>query len=377
MKLATRSAIPVHHTGTTDQTWDAGTMVRRIPNDAGGSALRMMFAWVDSAGDPDRKGSYKLPHHMVSETGSIGAANMRACSAGIAALNGARGGIDVPEADRKAVWNHLAAHMMDASMEPPQMASLLSAGGQRIERRAYSLTDITTESGDAVPQIRGHAAVFGQLSDDLGGFREQVAAGAFHKTIAEADIRALFNHNPDYVLGRTRSGTLSLVEDTAGLAVSITPPDTTYARDLLTSMQRGDVDQMSFGFRTVRDNWAQDTSGQTIRTLLEVRLYDVSLVTFPAYPQTDAAVRSALCRIGLDDTRMAVLLRAEFGPLDSSDALELRALIDEITDLLPTAPVQVDHPVDGPVTPAAPTAHGPSLSLLRRRLELAKLDVWE
>ncbi len=146
---------------------------------------------------------------------------------------------------------------------------------------------------DGKRRIVGHAAVFNQLSEDLGGFREQIAPGAFADAIKTDDVRALFNHNPDHVLGRNMAGTLQLSEDSRGLAIEIDPPDTQLARDLLVSMERGDINQMSFGFsvRPNGQNWAKDDSGQVVRTLTKVRLFDVSPVTFPAYPQTDVAAR--------------------------------------------------------------------------------------
>lgn len=165
-----------------------------------------------------------------------------------------------------------------------------------IERRAFSLDEmrIETREEDGSPVIRGHAAVFNQLSEPLGGFREQIASGAFAEALQTDDIRALWNHNPDHILGRNMAKTLTLSEDARGLAIEIIPPDTQIARDLMTSMKRGDVTQMSFGFsvRPNGENWAKDDEGRYIRTLTRVRLYDVSPVTYPAYPQTDVAVRS-------------------------------------------------------------------------------------
>ena len=105
------------------------------------------------------------------------------------------------------------------------------------------------------------------------------------------DVRALWNHDPNHVLGRTKNGSLSLVEDAVGLAVSIRPPETQMARDALVLIERGDVSQMSFGFRTLSDRWHLE-KGEEIRELVEVKLFDVSPVTFPAYPQTDVALRS-------------------------------------------------------------------------------------
>lgn len=154
----------------------------------------------------------------------------------------------------------------------------------RIERRA------DPSRPEAVVLI-GHAAVFNSASVDLGGFREIVAPGAFAETLVSDDIRALFNHDPSAVLGRNRSRTLRLQEDSRGLAFEIDLPDTQMARDLATSIERGDISGNSFGFQTVEDRWERQEGGE-LRTLIKVRLFDVSPVTYPAYPQTDVALRS-------------------------------------------------------------------------------------
>lgn len=160
------------------------------------------------------------------------------------------------------------------------------------ERRSYNLKEFRVDAQEGMPpKIYGHAAVFDQLSENLGGFFERIAPGAFSTTLQNADIRALFNHDPNFVLGRNKSGTLQLKEDMTGLAIEIDPPETTFAKDLQISMQRGDISQMSFGFRTMNDSWDK-VDGEWIRTLLEVELFDVSPVTYPAYTQTDVAVRS-------------------------------------------------------------------------------------
>ena len=163
-----------------------------------------------------------------------------------------------------------------------------------LERRSLSAIELRAEpmdSGNGLPAIVGHAAVFEALSEDLGGFRERIEPGAFAATIAEDDIRALINHRDDYVLGRNRSQTLTLGEDDEGLTFRINPPDTSYARDLITSLERGDITGASIGFRTITDEWNLE-DGEPVRTLRAVRLFDVSPVTFPAYPQTDLALRA-------------------------------------------------------------------------------------
>ncbi len=161
------------------------------------------------------------------------------------------------------------------------------------DRRSYKieLRSITGENGQR--QIEGHAAVFNSLSEEIWGFRELIKPGAFANAIAKSDVRALWNHNPDYVLGRTKAKTLTISEDDRGLAVNITPPDTQFARDLMTSMDRGDIDQMSFAFTVKSERWYTDETNLTIREIVEVdELFDVSPVTYPAYQDTDVSART-------------------------------------------------------------------------------------
>ncbi len=148
------------------------------------------------------------------------------------------------------------------------------------------------ENGGTI--IEGHAAVFDSWSETLGGifpFKEIVRKGAFNESIGKDDIRALFNHDPNYVLGRNRAGTLELVEDEIGLRVRITPPETSWAKDIQTSIKRGDITQMSIGFIVEEDKWSTE-NGMDVREIRKVQLFDVSPVTFPAYTATDVGVRA-------------------------------------------------------------------------------------
>jgi len=161
-----------------------------------------------------------------------------------------------------------------------------------IERRNFPVEElraITDEEG--LRHIVGYAAVFNSLSEDLGGFREKIDPGAFADTLNTGDVRALKNHNSDYVLGRNKSGTLTLSEDQRGLKIDIMPPDAQWAKDLMVSIDRKDIDQMSFGFRTIDQMWEGEYPDE-IRTLMKVQLFDVSPVTFPAYPDTEVGLRS-------------------------------------------------------------------------------------
>jgi hypothetical protein len=205
-----------------------------------------------------------------------------------------------------------------------------------MERRFVPAELRIFEDDDGVRHIRGYGAVYNELSEDLGGFRERIDPGAFTKTLQEADVRSLWNHDPNYVLGRSESQTLTVREDDRGLFYDVVPPDTQWARDLMISIERGDVDAASFGFRTIRDDWTQDEEGDVIRSLREVELYDLGPVTFPAYPQT------------------------------SAEARDHAAALQQDTD----APPEAGHPSDDDGTDTRA-----STDLLRRRLDLAELDV--
>lgn len=150
--------------------------------------------------------------------------------------------------------------------------------------------------------LRGHAAVFNALSEDLGGFREMLEPGAFRAALrGSPDVRLLFNHNPDRVLARSTaaangSPSLELREDKTGLHVWARVAPRMWVDDLRVEMQAGLVDQMSFAFtlREGGDDWAVTDDGTVVRTIRAdgvEQLFDVSVVTYPAYPQTDAAMR--------------------------------------------------------------------------------------
>ena len=167
-------------------------------------------------------------------------------------------------------------------------------------------------------KIIGHAAVFDTPVSIGGWFDEVVRKGAFVESIKTDDIRALLNHDPNYVLGRNKAGTLYLEEDENGLLIDNDPPDTQWARDLKVSMKRGDIDQMSFGFRAVEEKWTTRDGQPDLRELLKVKLYDVSPVTYPAYEETDVQVRTAL-ENAPDDIRNKLLSNGGQGAPEDED----------------------------------------------------------
>lgn len=121
-------AIRAHHTETSSGRWSGPAQERRLSRDAGANVFRRAYAWIDPELDADDRDAYKFIHHEVDREGNVSAANERACINGIVVLNGGRGGADIPEADRRGVYRHLAAHLQDAGRQP---ASLKEEGARR------------------------------------------------------------------------------------------------------------------------------------------------------------------------------------------------------------------------------------------------------
>jgi HK97 family phage prohead protease len=147
--------------------------------------------------------------------------------------------------------------------------------------------------------LESYAATFNTLSSNLGGFKERIDPGAFDRSIKRGDdVRALIQHDPALICGRTKNGTLRLSSDQKGLRSSCDLPNTSYARDLLESCRRGDISDCSFGFTVDSDgdSWCEEDDPEDrgvripVRTLRSVSLADVSWVTCPAYSGTSITV---------------------------------------------------------------------------------------
>lgn len=258
------------------------------------------------------------------------------------------------------------AQLRAAQINPAPLRALLGD----VERRMFAATELRV-AGDG-KKIEGHAAVFNTKAD-IWGFQERVAPGAFLKTIKESDVRALFNHDPNFVLGRNKAGTLELSEDATGLVDSITPPDTAWARDLMESIRRGDITQQSFGFRTIKDAWNTE-DGVSVRTLLEVQLFDVSPVTFPAYEETDCGVRGALRAADGGEKLYRAVLKLNGGhALDDEELTLVREHVSGVeARLAPGAPAKAADKKETKEEPGHSTANHSSNDVLRRRLDLAE-----
>jgi uncharacterized protein len=209
------------------------------------------------------------------------------------------------------------------------------------------------EDGDGM-RLEGYAALFNSRSENLGGFTETIRPGAFRASLkARNDIKLLWNHDSGAVMGSTRAGTLTLTEDERGLKVSATLPDTTYGRDARELVRRGDVTGFSFGFSMPArggDEWSADG---TERVLKSVRLHEVSLVAFPAYPETNgtATVRGLdkiAQRANVDADALAdALLKIENGEdISSDDRNLLQTVIDELAPEAETVEPETDNSLD-------------------------------
>lgn len=171
----------------------------------------------------------------------------------------------------------------------------------------------TRGSSDASGRrIMGRAIVYDQESEVLGGwFVEVIRPGAVTDALKTSDVRCLFNHDANLVLGRTKSGTLTLRDSPVALEYDCLAPDTQVASDLIALLDRGDVDQSSFAFTIAEDRWtfSNDPNTPTFREILKIEeLYDVSPVTYPAYPTTEAYARCAA-----DNQAVLVAARARYG----------------------------------------------------------------
>jgi len=292
--LLSRAAIPSHSTDTDDGDWDGPANEARLPNDAGAATYRKAFAWVDPDKDADTKSAYKFIHHFVDADGAVGAASTKACSAGIAVLNGGRGGADIPDADREGVYRHLARHLRDAGMEPPEL---------------NSHRPILRADGDAqVMALRFSAFGIWYEIDSWyeGRFLERVLPGAFTKTIAERGdrVKILFNHGMDFFIGDKILGVPEVLEERSDGAWAEVPLlDTSYNRDLIPGLRAGGYGS-SFMFNVTDELWnydpglsAHNPEGLPERSILQVRLFECGPVTWPASHAATAGLRS----IGMTD----------------------------------------------------------------------------
>lgn len=194
---------------------------------------------------------------------------------------------------------------------------------KKIERRTFTVRDVEArQAEDGTMTLRGYAAVFNEASVPLP-FIETIAPGAFRKTLSETpDVRLLINHE-GLPLARTKNGTLTLTEDDRGLFMDAQIADTSEGRDLYKLVERGDVDQMSFAFRVIRQKYNEDRSQRTL-TELSLADGDVSVVTYPAYPTTSVEAREAL--------RKAIDAVKEGREVTGESLIVLKTIFDDLSE---------------------------------------------
>jgi len=163
-----------------------------------------------------------------------------------------------------------------------------------MEKRIYNLESRIEKREDGKEVVIGYGSVFNSRSENLGGFYEYIDANAItNDTIKNSDVRALINHDPNLILARSKNGegNLKLSIDERGLRYEYEMPDLSYARDLSINLKNGNISQSSFAF-TIASNgekWDTDKEGRDIRTITKIdRLFDISSVTYPAYPDASS-----------------------------------------------------------------------------------------
>lgn len=244
-----------------------------------------------------------------------------------------------------------------------------------IERRRISVTQDTPvrleeRAGEdsGLPKITGYSAVFEvdtEIQTFFGNFQERIQKGAFRRAIREGqNVRALRNHNPDNLLGTTEAKTLKLREDDTGLFIEIDTPNTSIGKDTMESVKRGDLSGMSFAFVVRKEKWINGEDGATdLRIIQDVDLYDVGPVTYPAYAQTTADIRSQsqVYQVGLTELGKEVpRLTTEQVPASEEKSEEISGL---------TAETNAPEP--------EPTAEVPSFNSgdLRKQLNKVRADL--
>jgi HK97 family phage prohead protease len=224
---------------------------------------------------------------------------------------------------KQGAIDQMVAISISEDMQPLGEVNSRSQMSKKIERRTFTVRDIETrQAEDGTMRLSGYAAVFNDNSVPLP-FVERIAPGAFRKTLTETpDVRLLINHE-GLPLARTKNGTLTLTEDERGLYMDAVIADTQEGRDLYTLVQRGDLDQMSFAFRVIRQKWNEN---RTERLLTELSLADgdVSVVTYPAYPTTSVEARQKIAE--------AMEALKEGRALDGESLMVVQAILDKVAE---------------------------------------------
>lgn len=231
-----------------------------------------------------------------------------------------------------------------------------------VETRHTAGTVEIRKTTAGMPKIGGYALKYNRMSQNLGGFVEQIAPGAFDRSLNNTgnDVLARFQHDDLYLLGRTSSGTLRLTPDDVGVDYEADLPETDYARNLAALAERGDVRFSSFAFRTLEDDWTVTDDGFPLRTLRQAQLVDVAPVVTPAYMDTSSGLRSLAAVVNLAEEEMAEAIRA-------GHVVDLlRGSNATVIDLAPNTPAERSAETES----TGPGETHPALLVAQRRLVL-------
>lgn len=249
---------------------------------------------------------------------------------------------DLMMTDTRAKWASVASAIVDR---------LEGRAKPQHEERVNVIELEVRDNGDGMT-FEGYAAVFNSESEDLGGFREFIAPGAFKRSLqSRNEVKLLWNHDAGEPLASVRGGTLKLYEDNRGLKVEARLADTSRGRDVAELIRSKTIDSMSFGFSVIKDTWNADGN---VRTLNAVRLFEISMVSFPAYNATagTVSIRSAQT---IDADQLAdALFKLESG--EELDPAAAGLITEVVAKLTKTEEVQA---VDGDI-----------LALKKKKLDL-------
>lgn len=234
--LEIKTAIKIHHTASVDVPWDSSTNIANLKSGEPKEYYEKMFAYRNPEKDETVKNAYKLPHHMVSDKGVPGASNINGCIAGIAALNGARGGVDVPENERAAIYKHLATHLQDAGIRPPALKTYEPSNDEgTVERVYYSTLFGDRYKKGASVFVRGFASV---NSEDRDG--DFIDPALFEVDTFMKNPQLWFNHDL-WTDSNGNRGSIGKVLEAVPVKVSIDEEKTKLTLLHLTGDKKGEV----------------------------------------------------------------------------------------------------------------------------------------
>lgn len=275
--------------------WDAGRAMRACENASDYASI----CAGKREGDPSLRASWALPHHYLGK--GPNANGVRAALGRIGSTQGLT--------NRQAAQRHLEAHMREINPEYSLIDETSMLARAPVEEWEFA------DSGQAGAgfSVRGYAAVFGQLSHDMGGFRTRLDQHALDEVLSEEpDVHFVIDHDTRYVLARTRNGTLKLSTDSHGLMMEAKVGAYSYAKDLRLALERGDIDQGSIALHIGEDDWAVDDDGEIVRTVMKASgLHDVTVTAQGAFPQTSLAVAYSLMSAAVAEGHLPEAVRAK------------------------------------------------------------------